>query len=299
MQPSETTIKKAPAPIYTLALLLTTVIWASTFINIKIVLAEVQPNTLAFMRFFIAAVVLVAYSIHRRLPRMEKRDLPRAALGGFTGITMYNFLQNQGLKYAGATDAAIISATAPVFIVILARVFLKEKILPRQAVGIALALAGSVLVSTNGSLSGISLNSSRIYGDSLILLTGVSWAAYNISIKPLLERYPATSVLVYCTLAGTVFLLPFMLAEFPINLAGITAGVWVNIFYLGLMASALAYLLWNSALAKIPMTTAAVFLYLMPVISAVIAAVILKEMPTAYTVTGGIIVLIGTYFAGK
>lgn len=291
--------RKETALIYHAALLITAIIWASTFINIKIVLLEVSPNTLAFMRFFIASIVLGIYFIHKGLPNIKRQDWLRVAIGGLTGITLYNFFQNQGLKYAGATDAAIIAASAPIFMVILAWLYLKEKITARQSFGIFLALSGSVLVSTNGSLDSFIMEPLRFYGDALILLTGVSWAVYNINIKTLLEKYPATSVLTYCTFAGTVFLLPFMLMEFPINLISISFAGWLNVFYLGLMASALAYLFWNTALTKVSMTTAAMYLYLMPVISAVFAAIFLNEIPTTYTIIGGAIVLIGTYIAGK
>lgn len=285
--------------IYHLALLSAAVIWASTFANIKIVLLQVPPNTLAFLRFLIASIALGVFFLLRRQPRIKRNDWPRVALGGLTGMTMYNFLQNQGLLYAGATDAAIMASMAPVFMVLMAWFFLKEKVSISQVGGIFLALTGSLLVSTNGLPGHADFNPSRLYGDFLVLLTGVSWGIYNTIIKPLLTRYPATSVLTYCTFAGTIFLLPFAMLEFPVNIRAINLWGWINIFYLGLVASALAYLLWNTSLTKVATATAAAYIYLIPVVTALLAAVFLHEVLTLYTIIGGWIVLAGTYFASK
>jgi len=295
----ETGNKRQTPFIYYLGLLLTTAIWASTFINIKIVLQQVPPNTLAFLRFFVASLVLGSLLVISRQPALKSEDLPTVALCGLTGITLYNFLQNQGLKFAGATDASILAAMAPVFIALIAGLVLKERITYLQTTGILIAFAGSVLVATNGSLSGLSFTSRRLAGDALILLTGISWAVYSISVKRLLEKYTATVVLAYSTFAGTIFLFPLSLFEYPVNLAAINLTGWLNILYLGVLASCLAYLIWNIALSRVAAVTAGIFLYLIPVFTAVIAAIFLREIPGAYTVIGGLIVLVGTYFAGK
>ena len=105
---------KSPKITYHLALLFTITIWASTFVSIKIVLLEVPPNTLALLRFLIASVALALYLLCTRQPAIKKGDWPMVILCGMTGVTIYNFLQNQGLKYAGSVDAAILTAMAPV-----------------------------------------------------------------------------------------------------------------------------------------------------------------------------------------
>ncbi|MBZ4654261.1 MAG: hypothetical protein JG781_1600 [Peptococcaceae bacterium] len=284
---------------YHLGLLLTTTIWAGTFINIKVALLQVPPNTLAFLRFVIASLALGFYIKYKGYPLIPRKDWPRVALCGLTGITLYNFLQNQGLRYAGSTDAAILASMAPVFMALLAWLYLKEKISSRQVAGIIMAFTGSVLVATKGSLASLTLNPTQLLGDFLILITGISWAIYSTSVKKLLDCYPVTSVLAYCTFAGTIFLAPLVLLEYPVNLAAVDFWGWLNIVYMGLMASTLAYLLWNAGLAKVPAVTAGAYLYLLPVIAAVIAAVFLQETPGLFTIVGGLLALVGTYFASK
>ncbi|MDH7479721.1 MAG: EamA family transporter [Syntrophomonadaceae bacterium] len=296
MDTGSTSAKKGSALFHHLGLLVTVTIWASTFINIKIVLLQVPPNTLAFLRFLIASTVLGLYFWLTRQPRIKRADWLWTVVSGLTGVALYNFIQNHGLRYAGATDAAILAAMAPVFIALLAWLMLKENIASRQVLGIVVAFAGSVLVATNGSLSGLSLNPGRLVGDSLILLTGLVWGLYNVSLKKLLDRYPAPAVLTYTTVIGTIFLAPLAWWESP-HLAAVDSWGWLNVFYLGLLASALAYLLWNRALTGVSAVTAGAYLYLMPVIAAAIAAVFLQEVPTVYTVAGGVMALVGTYFA--
>lgn len=274
-------------------------IWASTFINIKVALLHVQPNTLAFLRFFVASVVLGLISLATGQQLVARKDWLWVAASGLTGVALYNFLQNQGLKYAGAVDSAILASLAPVFMVLLAWLILKEKITRRQVLGIIIAFSGTFLVATNGSLAFLTLDPSRLWGDFLILLTGIAWALYNVSLKKLLGKYSPTTVLTSTTMAGTLFLLPTLLMEWPLKLTLVDSWGWIHIFYLGLFASALAYLLWNTALTKVSTATAGAYLYLMPVLTAIIAFIFLQETPGCFTVIGGGMALIGTYFASE
>lgn len=296
--PPQPVPKQAPAT-YHLGLFLTAAIWASTFVGIKVLLLQLPANTIAFLRFLLASGVLGGYLLVTRRPAVKRSDWLRLAVCGLTGVTLYNFLQNQGLRYAGSTDAAILAAMAPVFLALLAWLFLREHLGRVQVLGIAVALCGSFLVVTNGSLAGLSLKPLRLYGDCLILLTGVAWAVYSIMVKTLLESYPATTVLAYSTFLGTLFLAPFALAEMPVDFAAVTVSGWLNILYLGLAASALAYFIWNLALTRVPAITAAAYIYLIPVLTAAMAAVYYRQWPGPFTVTGGLVVLTGTYLASR
>ena len=287
------------AAVYHLGLFIAAAIWASTFINIKVVLLQLPPNTIAFLRFLVASLALGLYLLCTGQPVINRRDWLRLAACGLTGVTLYNFLQNQGLQYAGATDAAIMTATSPVFLTLFAWLLLKERTTRAQTLGIIIALAGSVLVATNGSLAGFALNRLRFYGDFLVLLTGLAWAIYSTLVKTLLERYPAITVLAYTTFTGTLFLLPLSLAEHHLNFAAVTLPVWLNIFYLGLFASALSYLIWNLALSRVPAVTAAAYIYLIPVLTAMMGTLYYRKAPGLFTVAGGLIVLLGTCLASK
>lgn len=280
-----------------LYLLLTIIIWASTFINLKILLPHIPANTLAFARFLIASLVFVPWFITMGKPRIRKRDYPRVIVCGSTGVTLYNFLQNQGLTTAGAIDGSILDSMAPVFIALLAVTVLREKISGIQVLGIVLALLGSAVVVTNGSMDLGHMDAGRMAGDILILLTGVCWAIYSTVLKGLLLRYDPSVLLVYTTWIGTLLLLPLAMLEPSPDWAALSLSGWLHLFYLGLFASGLAYLLWNKALSQVPAATAGAFLYLIPLFASLMAAVFLHERLGVFTVLGGLAVLFGTYLA--
>lgn len=283
-----------------LSLFFVILIWGSTFVNIKIVLPQIPPITIALLRFIIASVVMGFFLVITKQPRLKKQDLPIMIITGFTGITAFNVLQNLGLRYAGATDAAILISMSPVFIALLSWLFLKEKISAFQLIGISIAFTGSVLVATNGSLNNTGgFDRLRVYGDMLILLSSLTWAIFSIYLKKLLTIYPPVTIMTYSTIIGTIFLLPLSFLEYPVNFQAINLAGWLNIIYLGLLASALGNLIWNWALSKVSPVTAGAYLYLSPVVSAVVAFIFLNEIPSVYTITGGIIIILGTFFASK
>jgi len=297
--PKSSLFKTAPAsPVLpNLYLLLTIIIWSSTFINIKVLLPHIPANTLAFARFFIASLVFVPWFIARGKPRLRRSDYPRVIVCGATGVTLYNFLQNQGLKTAGAIDGSIIASMAPVFIALLAVTVLGEKISKVQIAGIVLALFGSAVVVTNGSTDFGNMDTARLIGDTLILITGVCWAVYSTVLKGLLQRYDSTVLLMYTTWIGTLLLLPLAMLEPAPDWANIAGSEWLHLIYLGIFASGLAYLLWNKALSQVPAATAGAFLYLIPLFASIMAAFFLHEQLGMYTVLGGMAVLLGTYLA--
>jgi len=282
-----------------LSLLLVIIFWGSSFASIKVILPQVPANTLALFRFIIASVALGIFFVVTKQPRVQKKHLPGMIFSGLSGIAVFNVLQNQGLRYAGATDSAILIAMSPVFIALLSWLVLKEKISRLQILGIFIAFSGSVIIASNGSVENGTYNKLRLFGDLLVVLSSFVWAIFSINLKKLLDHYPPTTIMTYSTFFGTIFLIPFSLMEFPVYITSIDWVVWLNILYLGLLASALGNLIWNAALDKISPVTAGAYLYLSPVVSAVVAFLILNETPSIYTVVGGIIILFGTYLAGK
>jgi len=282
-----------------LSLLLVIIFWGSSFASIKVILPQVPANTLALFRFIIASVALGIFFVVTKQPRPQKKHLPGMIFSGLSGIAVFNVLQNQGLRYAGATDSAILIAMSPVFIALLSWLVLKEKISRLQILGIFIAFSGSVIIATNGSVENGVYDKLRLFGDLLVVLSSFVWAIFSIHLKKLLKHYPPTTIMTYSTIFGTIFLIPFSIMEFPVDITSVNWAGWLNILYLGLLASALGNLIWNAALDKISPVTAGAYLYLSPVVSAVVAFVLLHETPTIYTIVGGIIILFGTYLASK
>jgi drug/metabolite transporter (DMT)-like permease len=282
-----------------LSLLFVIILWGSSFASIKILLPQIPANTIAFLRFFLASIAYGLFLVITKQPRLQKKHLPIILLTGFSGITIFNVLQNQGLRYAGVTDSAIFIAMSPVFIALLSWLILKERISNLQIIGIIIAFAGSVLVATEGSFNGLGFNRMRLLGDLLVLLSSIAWAVFSILLKKLLAHYPPITIITYSTIAGTILLIPFSLIEYPFNLTAVTTAGWLNLIYLGLLASALGNLIWNAALNTVSAVTVGAYLYLSPIVAPIVAFIFLNEIPSMYTIAGGLIILMGTYFASK
>jgi drug/metabolite transporter (DMT)-like permease len=281
-----------------LELLFVVAIWSGTFVSTKIVLAQISPAVSALYRYLIASAILFVLSF-KKLERIERKDYPAIFVLGLTGVTLYYLLQHVGIQYTTAIDAAILVSLSPVFIGVISWIFLKERLRPLAICGLLLALAGSILVISNGALNFAGVES-RLFGNIFILLTAVSWAAYSVFGKQLLKKYRTLTLISVTTWVGTAFLIPFSLFEissshnFTLDWAG-----WLHMLYLGGAASVYGYLAWYRALAKLPSVTVGSYLYFRPLLTGLIAALVLSEGVSLQVVVGGIIILVGTYLTQR
>ena len=140
----------------------------------------------------------------------------------------------------------------------------------------------------------------KLLGNVLILLTAVSWALYSVVGKRLLNKYSTRTLITYTTLIGTIFLIPFSLFElgnsgnFSLNWFG-----WLNMLYLGGAASVYGYLAWYRALKKLPAVTVGSYLYFRPLLTGIIAAIVLHERVGMLIIIGGVLIIAGTYLSTK
>ena len=273
-------------------------IWAGTFVATKIVLSEITPAFSALLRYIIASLILLVVN-HRNRERVDRADYRSFFLLGLTGVTLYYLLQHFGIKYTNATDAAILISLSPIFIGLISWFLLKERLKLITGIGLGIALTGAVLVISNGK-SIWDQPGGRIQGDLLILLTAVSWAIYSVYGKKLLSKYHPKTLITYTTLIGTVLLIPFSLPELnQIDLRQLSWGGWLNLLYLGGAASVYGYLAWYRALKKLPAITVGSYLYFRPLLTGIIAVIVLHETLSLFILAGGILILFGTYLAVK
>jgi len=279
-----------------LELLLVVTIWAGTFVSTKIVLTQITPAVSALYRYVVASGILLFVN-RGNTERIARTDYPSLLGLGLTGVTLYYLLQHYGIKYTNAVDAAVLISLSPLFIVIISWALLKERLKATTATGLFLALAGSVLVISNGRLNWDG-SDARLWGDILILLTAVSWAIYSVYGKKLLQKYSPKTIITYTTVIGTLFLLPFSWLEaagkhnFILDWFG-----WLNMLYLGGAASVYGYLAWYRGLTRLPAVTVGSYLYFRPLLTGIIAFIVLRESVGLFTVLGGGLIIAGTYLA--
>ena len=245
------------------------------------------PGELALLRFGTASTVLALYAFTKRMQLPERSELPLIGLTGFLGISVYHVALNFGEMTVQAGAASLLISAAPVFTALLSVAVLKERLTGIGWLGILLAFAGVALIALSGG-QGLRFTP----GALLILLAATVAAVYSILSKQLLRRHAALEFTCYSIWAGTLPLLVFLpglLRRLPVAAPQATFAV----IYLGIFPAAIAYVLWNYALARMPASLLSSFLYLSPVLASLIAWVWLGEVPALLTLVGGAIAILG------
>lgn len=261
-----------------LLMVLASLFWGLSFISTKVILAEIPPVTIAFFRQFIAAATLlpmIAYS--HELPGITRRDLAVICSSGLFGIVLYSVLENNGLQYTTASNASMIVAALPIFTLISEALFFRQKVSARVVLCLLISMIGVwLVVSVNGRLD---FTSARFLGNLLMIGAMICWVAYTSLNKRLDNSYPSIALIFYQSAASIILFIPFVMPEvgrWP-ALADVSAAVLVNLVFLGVFCSALAYVFYVRALKSLGATFSAAFLNLIPVITVVAGYVILQE----------------------
>lgn len=275
-----------------LAALLTVLIWGTTFIATKVLLESFQPVEILFFRFLLGYVALWIVFPHP-LRRTTAQQEWIFAGAGLCGICLYYLLENIALTYTMASNVGVIVAVAPLFTAMLAALFLRgEERLPANFfVGFLVAMAGVCLISFNGSA--LSLNPR---GDLLALLAALVWGFYSILTRKIAAfGYPTIQTTRRTFFYGLLFMLPACwLFDFQLGLSRFADPLnLANILFLGLGASALCFVTWNTAIRHLGAVQASLYIFLTPVITVVSSVIILGEPFTWMTAYGTLLTLGG------
>ncbi len=288
-------IMSSPRTSAILKALFTVSMWGGSFIATKIAVQQISPVALIWLRFGIGVVILALVVVQRRQLRLPAaRDLGYFALLGFLGITFHQALQAYGLVTAQASTTAWIVATIPVFTALLGWLVLKEKLGWVKALGIGLAAGGVLLVVSHGNLAGIFDGSFGTPGDVLILISAPNWAVFSVLSRRGLRQHPPAWMMLWVMGIGWLLSNPMLLAGGGLaGLGQLNPAGWLAVLFLGVICSGVGYIFWYDALAVLPATQVGAFIYLEPLVTVVVAALMLGEPVTWASLVGGVIILLG------
>ena len=276
--------------------LVTIMIWGTTFISTKILLADFTPIEILFFRFLLGLLVLIVIYPKRLKIKDKKQEIIFAA-AGLCGICLYYLLENIALTYTMASNVGVIISVAPFFTAVLSHVFLKteEKLKVQFFVGFVVAMIGICLISFNGKE--LELNP---IGDILAVAAAFVWAVYSLLTRKIssygLNTIGTTrKVFTY----GILFMLPFLFVfDFNLDVQKVIKPEYaLNLIYLGVGASALCFVTWNYAVGVLGAVKTSVYIYIVPVITATSSVIVLKEEITWMAVIGIGLTLIGLFFS--
>jgi drug/metabolite transporter (DMT)-like permease len=275
-------------------LILTVILWGLSFISTKVLLNYLTPALIAFSRQLIALVPLsAAMYITKSFKRPAAGDLKLIAVSGLLGIVLYFLFENTGMKYTTASNASIIVAAVPVLTLISEIAFFNMKLNFRILACIFTSIGGVYLViSNNGRLD---FSSSTLKGNLLIIGAMVCWVSYTIINKKLdYSKYNPLVMVFYQTLSAAILFLPFVIQD-KNHWQAIPLSAVANLLYLGVLCSALAYIMFNYSSQKLGPTISSTFLNLTPVVSVTAGFFLLGEVLSA-TQLAGMILIIGSLF---
>ncbi|MGW5639296.1 DMT family transporter, partial [Streptomyces sp. NPDC003832] len=266
----------------------TVVLWASAFVSIRSAGASYAPGALALGRLLAGALVLGVICVVRREgwpPRPAWRGI---ALSGVLWFGFYMVALNWGEQQVDAGTAALVVNIGPILVALLGARLLGDAMPPRLLAGMAVSFAGAVTVGLSMSGGG----GSSLLGVVLCLLAAVGYAGGVVAQKPALGHASPLQVTTFGCLVGAVACLPFA-PQLVHEVAVAPASATLNMLYLGVFPTALAFTTWAYALARTTASRMGATTYAVPALVVLMSWLALGEVPGVLTLAGGALCLLG------
>lgn len=282
-------------------------IWGSTFVFTKLLLLSgLTPAQIFTLRFIMAYVLLLVYSLScpsfRLFSDSWRDELLMIGLG-ISGGTVYFLTENSAMNYTTTTNTSLIVSLSPLVATMLISLFYKSQRLSRvQMAGTLMAALGVVVVVLNGHFV---LHLSPL-GDSLAFSAALSWGFYSLLMIPASQRYSTLFVTRKVFIYGLLSMIPYFILRpsecwifTPAVLQFFNLSIFLNLLFLGCVASMVCFLAWNWAIQKLGAVAATNYVYFNPVTTIVFAWLILSEQITVYFLLGTVLILVGMYLCDR
>jgi len=282
-----------------LSLLVVVVLWAMSFSVIKTLLDhDVAAVDIALLRYAIAAPGF-AFVLWRAggLPGLTRGDAARVVAAGILIVIGYHVFLNMGAERTTSGIAALVVALAPGMTLVLALALGVDRLRLRHVLGLAIAFVGVAVVIALGAGETLSLDGAA--GPLVVLGAPLSFALYNVILKPLLGRYDLLALTAATSLIGTVGLVPMVRGTTLDAVSGSSAADALRVLYLGILATFLGYILWNVGLRGLGPTRAVTYTYGISPLAVAIGALVLDEPVTAWLALGAALVVGGIALAQR
>jgi drug/metabolite transporter (DMT)-like permease len=266
-------------------------IWGGMYVVVKVVVPVIPPLELVWMRYLVAFVaLLVTGLITRQKWRIRKRDFLIIIAIGVIGNAISIVTQETGTMLSTAQMGAIITSSTPAFMVIFARLLLKEQLTIKKGLSVCLATIGVFLIV------GIDrINLSTKLGGISLLIAALTWALMSILVKRVPSDYSQIVVTTYSILVALIVLTPIVIGRLhEINFSQLThPTIWGGVLYIGIISTAGGFLLWNRGLQMLNASSGGLFFFFQPVVGTLLGWLILGEKIGLTFWVGSILILSG------
>ena len=299
-EPAGSTVEASASAIPPLAYALAVLpplFWSGNFLIARLMRDAIPPVQMSFWRWMLALLILLPFcwrAIVESWPRI-RGNLPFLALLGAIGVTAFNCFVYSALHHTTIVNAALVNSLLPVVTFLLAYAILKQKLAPKQLLGIAISLCGVILVICSGDPRRL-LSFIPNEGDILVFAGMSCWALYTVLIRWRSAGLPPMAFLGVTVLFGVLFHLPAVAWEHAAQ-GGFrpTAPIIASLVYFAVFPSILAYIFWNRSVAVLGPGKTGMFMHLLPPLSALLGFVVLGEPIAWFHVTSFAIIVLGSW----
>ncbi len=280
-----------------LSLWLVTLIYAATFSIAKQVMPMyIKPFGFILIRVIVATIGLIVF--HRIFIKEkihDKRDYIKLFVCAIFGVAANMLLFFKGLSITTPINAAVLMMYTPIFVVLFAAIWLKEKVTIQKVVGVLLATFGAVLLIGGRNFN---FSSTGVWGDIMVALNAIIYAFFLVYAKSLMQKYHPLTVTLYTFLFGLFIVIPFGFNEFSeIDFIAFQKIIWVYVLFITVGSTFVTYVLSSYALKHASSSLVGTYIYLQPVLATLIAIVFGTDLLTLEKLIFICIVFVGVYFA--
>src|SRR4030081_1372292 len=270
----------------TFALALAGSLWGTAFLFGKIAFREMGVSTNVTLRFCFGSLVLLPL-LFCPTRRFARHDFWTMLLASIVGIPLQFLIQFKGLALTTVSHASLMVSTLPILLALSAVLFLHERLRLLEWGVLLFSTLGAVLISVSKTSEG---PQPAIRGDLLVVLSMVAAVVLTILTKHLMELYDPSYVTASMILAGTVFLVAWT-AIFERPRFTFSARAWLAVAAQGVLATAMAYLLWNWGMARLPAAKAGIFFNMEPLVGTLLGVLVLNEKLGRLTIFGAAMII--------
>lgn len=280
---------------YFALLALTAALWGAQPLLVKITMRELNPSTMTAVRYLLMSITFFALMRWRGLPLLPPlRLMPALLLMGITGVALNNIAQFTGLQLSTVSNATLIATTTPAVTALVALIFLRERLLPIELLGILLSVAGALFLVSKGQID-VLLHISFNKGDLLFFTAQLGWAVYSLTGFRVMRHLPPLTTTAWAGLFGTAgtFIYAALTGQLDVHsVGGTTLACMVYIVWIG---GVCAMIFWNMGVKVVGAGQAAIFLNIMPLVGVVLGVTLLGEDFAFREAFGAVGILGGVY----
>jgi len=272
-------------------------IWGGMYVVSKVVLEIIPPFSLVTLRLILGAITLWIVLLVQGLPAISRKEFFQVLGVGFVGYGVSLSLQFLGTKLSSAANGSLVTSATPAFVLLFAWMLLKEKITGRRLLALFLATLGVIAVIDPRSAQ---LDPELFVGNLFLIGAAITWALYSVLVRKVTQKINVLLFSLIAFIGGLPVSAPAGAWELStVGVGEISLGVVGGVLFIGVISTALAMVLWNTAFAYVDASLASLTFFAQPVVGTLLGWLFLNERITPLFLLGGLLIGIGLIISSR